>query len=142
MLAGHNPHPRANCAAVGLGTDASHLDPIVSGAAIVAEQGRGLIHVDDYRVHVPIIIKVTECRPTAAVQLVNRRSSLGSDIGKSAIAQILVYELALPECHMEFTGVYFWEHMPIGHENVRPSVIIEVKQADAPPQISCVGSHS
>ena len=45
MLAGHNADARANGGAIARGADQFYFDPILFVAAVVAKQGRQVVHI-------------------------------------------------------------------------------------------------
>src|SRR6266550_3288734 len=98
MLAGNHAHASANGAAIGLGTDALDLQPVVPGAAIIAEQRGRFVHVNHCDVHVSVVVEVAERSTPAAVRLSDARSGARGDISKASVAEVLVDSLCLLEC--------------------------------------------
>src|SRR3982074_2885167 len=87
MLAGNHSHASANGAAIGLGTDALDLQPVVLRAAVIAEQRGRLIHVDHCDVHIAVVVEIAEGSPAAAVRLSHARSGAGGNIHKAPVAE-------------------------------------------------------
>src|SRR5438477_7993536 len=69
MPSGDDSHPCTNGAAIGLGTNAFDLQPVVFRATIIAKERRRLVHINDGDVHVAVVVEVPEGGPTAAVRL-------------------------------------------------------------------------
>src|SRR6266700_407130 len=100
MLAGNHSHECAKGAAIGLGTEALDLQPIVFRVAIIAKQRGRLIHINHGHINVSVVVKVAEGRPAAAVRLSYTRSGARCNIFKASVAQVLVYILCLLESDM------------------------------------------
>src|ERR1700676_434939 len=80
MLARDHSHASANGAAIGRGTDALDLQPVVPRAAIIAQQRGSLVHVNHCDVHISVVVEVAECSPSAAVRLSYSGSNAGPGV--------------------------------------------------------------
>ena len=65
MVAGNHAHARADGGAIALRSDQLDLDPVLLVAAIVAQQRRQIVHVQDQDVDVAIVVVVAESRAAA-----------------------------------------------------------------------------
>ena len=58
MRAGYDTHARSDGGTIALRSDQFNLDPVLLVAAVVAEQGRDVTHVQDEHIHIAIVVKV------------------------------------------------------------------------------------
>src|SRR5438552_12811212 len=109
MPSGDDSHPCTNGAAIGLGTNAFDLQPVVFRATIIAKERRRLVHINDGDVHVAVVVEVPEGGPTAAVRLSYSQPGARGNIYKAASPEVLVNNLSLLEGNVYPPGVYFGE---------------------------------
>ena len=74
VIASDDAHPRADGGAIALRSNQFDLDPVLLVAAIVAQQGRDVIHVQDQCVDVAIVVEVAESGAAAGKALVDART--------------------------------------------------------------------
>src|SRR5882762_4903262 len=96
---------RANGAAVGFCAYALDFEPVVFGAAIVAEERGRPVHVDDGDVDVSVVVEIAERGASAAVRLNEGGPACGADVDETPLAKILVQNLSLLEGDVKSAGV-------------------------------------
>src|SRR3954469_18585779 len=138
MLSRDDPHAGADCASVRLRANTFHLQPVVFRRAVISQQRRRFVHIDDDYVDVAIIIEVPESRTAAGARLRDDGASLGGDVGKASVPQISVENLPLLKREVELPAIDFGENVAVRHKYVRPPIVIEVEEANSPSQIPCV----
>ena len=69
MVAGDHAHPGADSGAIALGADQLDLDPVLPVAAVVAQQRRQVVHIQNQHVDVAIVVVVAEGRAAAGEAL-------------------------------------------------------------------------
>src|SRR6266849_4887302 len=141
MLTCNHAHASANRASIRLGANALDLEPVILCVAIIAKKRRRLVHVNNDNVDVPIVVEVAECRSSARARFSYRQAGVGSDINKAPVAEILVHNLSLFKSEVQLLGVYLGEDVAVGHENVRPAVIVEIEEAYTPSQVFRIPAH-
>ena len=77
MFAGDHAHAGADRGAIALGADQFDLDPVLLVAAVVAQQGRQVVHVQNQRVDVAIVVVVAEGGAAAGELFADAGSHLG-----------------------------------------------------------------
>ncbi len=86
---------RSDGTAIGARADAPHLDPMVSGLAIVAQKRRWLIHIVHQDVHVAIVVKIAERATSAGMDLGQAGPGAGRYILKMPVAEVSEQEFRL-----------------------------------------------
>src|SRR5882762_5542242 len=132
VFGGDYTDPRADGAAVGFCAYALDFEPVVFGAAIVAEERGRLVHVDDGDVDVSVVVEIAEGGASAAVGLSDGGPARSADVDETPLAEILVQDFPLFEGDVEPAGVDFGEDVAIGHEDVGPAIVIEVEETYSP----------
>src|SRR3954463_5145499 len=138
MLSRHDPHAPADGASIRFRANTFHLQPVIFRGAVISQQRRRFVHIDDDYVDVAIIIEVPESRTAAGARLGNDGASLGGDVGEASIPQVSVENPPLLKRKVELPGIDFGEYVAVRHKYVRPPIVIEVEQANSPSQIPCV----
>ena len=127
MFAGDYADARADGAAIGFCAYTLDFEPVIFGAAIVAQERRRLVHVDNGDVDVSIVVEIAEGGASAAVGLSHGGPACGADVDETTLAEIFVQDLSLLEGDVEPAGIDLGEDMAVGHEDVGPAVVIEIE---------------
>src|SRR5205814_2371436 len=103
-----------------------HFEPVVFRRAVVAQQRRGFIHIDDDYVDVAVVVEVSESRTAAGARLRYHCARLGSDVGKTSIPEVSIQDLPLLKRKVQLLGVDLRETWPFdinmsGHPSLSKS---------------------
>ena len=90
MVASYDANAGADRGAIALGADQLDLDPVLLVAAVVAQQRRHIVHVQNERVDVAIVVVVAESGAAAGEAFADARSHRRGHVFELAIAQVLV----------------------------------------------------
>ena len=100
-IAGDHADTRPDCAAVGLGADALHQEPVPSITAAIAEQGRQVIEIVDHDVDIAVVVNIAKSTPAADALRHDSRACIGRYVGKFAVRQIPIENAALLVCDVQ-----------------------------------------
>ena len=132
VLAIANQHPRANCAAIALGSFEPNLDPVVSGRRVISQQRRWLILIHHQDVDIAVVVEIPECATTAAVMGCESGARFIANLCKSSVPQIAKEDWLAARGKTAEHTLEFGIDVPRNVENVWPAVIVEIENAIAP----------
>ena len=116
-LPGVDAHSRADAIAIALAPNQPKRDPVIRWRRVVAQQRRTIVHVDDERVDVAIVVVVAERGAAARLLLQQPAANLGACVPE---AGALVHEhlLALLIARAESMFVDLGIDVPVRDEDV------------------------
>src|SRR6267378_1337922 len=135
-------HTGADRVAIRFGTDERQRRPVMGGRAGHTEQIRQIVHVRDRHVHVTVVVEVGERRAASRLWRRHRLAEAFADIRETAVAEIPIDHLPLLVAGLGFELNYLRIHVPVGEEQVEPSVVVEIDPAGAPSEPSRVDADS
>ncbi len=140
VTTGTHGDPRANRGAIGLRASELQRDPASVFAVVLQQTGcvMAIVHKNFYR---SIIVKVRSGHAVAVEGRGDAWTSIKGDIFELPVALVPVKYFALPEGGVEAVRIYLGIDVAIGHEQVRPAVVINVDKQCAPTQKLCVNTH-
>ena len=139
---GDHAHTRSDSGAIAFRPNQFQLDPILQIAAVVAQQGRDVIHIQNQRIDVPVIVIISESRAPTGESLADSGPHFCGNILELAFAQILVYEARILECLTDVVAVNFGIDVPVDLHNIRPTVIVVIQKSAAPRHVLVVDPHA
>src|SRR5579885_1403246 len=142
MRAGYNAHARANRRSIALRSNQLDLDPVLRIAPVIAEQRRNVIHVQNKRVNVAVIVVVTERRAAARKALGDARSHLRGNVLELYLAQIPVNEARIRKGLPDIVPSYFRVNVPVHLHDVGPAVVVVIEKGTAPRDILVIDADS
>ena len=89
MFSSDNSHPRSNGCSIALGAHELDLDPVLLVAPVIAQERWQIVHIQNQRIHVAVIVVVSESRPAARKMFRDAGPHLRRNILKMSIAEIL-----------------------------------------------------
>ena len=114
---------------------------------LVYQQTGRFIHVADHRRHLAIVPEIPHSEPARRSVRDDAGASIGGDVGKRAVAKIVVENARLFVVAAKMLLVDLGIDVPIHQQQIRPPIVIEVEKHRSPSQIFGVeakpsrGSH-
>ena len=142
MFSRDNPHPRSNGCAITLGAHQLDLDPVLFVAPVIAQERWQIVHIQNQRIHVAIVVIVSEGRASAGKMFGDARPHLCRNIFEASIAKILVDQTWIFESLIEMVIIDLRVNMPIYLKYVLPSIIVIVNKPASPRDIAIVDSNT
>src|SRR5580704_19789407 len=113
MRAGHDANARADRGAIARCADELDLDPILLVAAVIAQQRRRIIHIQNQHVDVAVVVVIAE-RGTATRKLLrNSRTHLRRNVLESSVAETAIHETWILELLSGVVPLYFRIHVAV-----------------------------
>src|SRR5438876_7173600 len=138
MFSRDNPHPGSDGCAITLGAHKLNLDPVLLIASVIAQERWQIVHIQNQRIHVAVIVVVTESRAAARKMFGNARSHLRRNILEASIAEILVDQARILEGLIEMVVVNLRVNVSIHLKDVLPAIIVIVTKRASPCDIAAV----
>ena len=85
MISREHAHPRSNRRAIAFGPDELELDPVLLVATVIAQKRRHIIHIQNQRIDIAVIVVIAKRRAAAGETLADTRSHLRGDILETAL---------------------------------------------------------
>src|SRR5260370_34512864 len=127
-------NPRSDARAIRFHADSFHFQPVRLRGLIAAKKLWYVVDTVDKHINVPVIVEVAERAAAARRFLQNPRSAIHGDIGEFAVSQVPIQHLALTVSRFGVRITHFWKYMAVADEEIEPAVVIEINEADTPPQ--------
>src|SRR5258708_39073952 len=102
--------------------------------ALVAQQAWRLVHVDDNNFRMPIAIEVAHSQSTRRAQCCEGWPGLRRQILKTSVTAIPIEKRFLTVGLTQFGSVHFRINIPVGYDDVFPTVLVNVHKRPAPPE--------
>src|SRR5208337_1168414 len=138
-ITGQNPGP--DRAPIGLHALKFHLKPILLPLDVIAQQGRGLVHVYDEDVDVTIIIEIPERTSPAAVRRSNAGAGSFDQFLEGVIAEIPKHHARCPVRILRECSFDFWVNVSGDDKDIRISIIVKVHDSRTPAHIACLHAN-
>jgi hypothetical protein len=123
--------PGAYGVAVAPATRQLELYP-VTGHATVEQERRLIVQVVDHDIHAPIAVNVCEGRSTGDLQYPVQ--SPFAHFAEAPVSQILEELIALPVCLSETLAFNLGIDVPVGDEDIKHAIVIEIDKSRTPFQ--------
>src|SRR5579863_5418431 len=114
-------------------------DPMVFGTALGAQDHRLAFKIFNHNVNSPIIEQVAEGHAPADLGNLNGRTRKFADVLKRSIALVQKQEFGLEIFYASMDARYLRVHVAVGHKEIEPAIVVEVKEAIAPAHVRCGG---
>src|SRR5947208_3613929 len=135
MTSHDDRHLGSNAITVGLDSDSSNGQRIVPSATSVEEEGGRIILIVYHDVHLAIIVEVADGHAAAGPHQLQSGPDAARKIFKGAVPVVLIEQTSFPVRRVEPVFLELRVHVPVGHENVLPAVVVKVNEPAAPAEI-------
>ena len=132
--AGYASDARADAAAVGLGADGPHFNPVVGEFGVATKKLREVVYRVDDNVDVAVVVEVAEGAAAACGRIGDSRTNLERNIREVAVAEVAIEQLALTVSGFGFQLLDFGIDVAVADQNVGPAVVVVIEEAAAPAQ--------
>src|ERR1700691_6179804 len=125
-------HACANGATIRFCSNQLDLKPVIIPAQIVAQKRRRFTKIDYQDIEVAVVVEITKRATTAAVGSGNARSAFFNEFLKVTVPKIAKDN---PRCLVRILrkrALNLRVHAARGHEQVGPSIIVEINDPSAP----------
>src|SRR5262249_47514176 len=126
--------PRADTGTIGLYADRPYLDPVILEGALAAQELRNIVGAVHQNIQQAVIIEITDGAPASCNLFQHPGPGVGRYVRKPSISEILVHNLALTVARLDLGLGNFRINMTVGHEDVGPSIVVEVQKAHTPTE--------
>src|SRR5260370_42394653 len=142
MFSRDNSDSCSNGRSIALGADEFYLDPVLLVASVIAQKRWQIVHIETQRIHVSVIVVISERRPAARKLFGNAGPHLRRNILEVSIAEILVYQPRILEGLIEVIVVNLRINVSIHLKDVLPAIIVIVNKPASPCDIALVDSNT
>src|ERR1017187_2790978 len=142
MIAHNRAHTGANCGAIAFGSDQFEFDPVLLVTAIVTQERRQIVHIQDQSIDIAIVIVVAKGSATARKMLVDARAHRGGDDFELPVPQIPVNESRILESLANLVAADLWIDVPVDLDDVLPAIVVKVDKSAAPRDVLEIDSYS
>src|SRR5258708_2603133 len=142
MFSSDNSLPRSNGCAITLRAHKLDLDPVLFVASVIAQERWQIVHIQNQRIHVAVIVVISESRAAARKMFGNAGPHLRRNILEASIAEILVDQARVLEGLIEMVVVNLRVNVSIHLKDVLPAIIVIVNKRASPCDIAVVDSNT
>src|ERR1035437_4352869 len=135
MLAGHYLDARADGRAVAMGAEQFDVDPIVFVAAVISQQRRVIVHVQDQYVHVTIVVKVAKGAAAAGIYRSYPRAQILGNVLELRVSQIAIDESWRNKMPAHVVLINLGINLAGDVEDIGPAVVVVIRKSRAPANI-------
>src|SRR6266567_2997201 len=125
--------PRANRVTIGPGASELQRNP-VPVLAIVLQQTGWVMAIVHQNLYAAIIVEIRGSHTVAIERGGDARASIEGDVFELLVVLVPVKYFAFAESTVEAVRINFGIDVPIGHEQIRPAVVVDVDEERTPTQ--------
>src|ERR1700722_2484314 len=125
----------ANAAAVRLGADGSHLDPVISRLQVATQKLGKIIDGIYHDIQITVVVEVSEGTTSRVYRCRNTGAGLKGNVFEMQVAQIAIKQLALGVAGFGLELLNFGIDVAVADQDVGPAAVVHVEKSAPPSQI-------
>ena len=125
--------PGADRAAIGARPGQRDGDGVLPGTHVL-EQSRAIVHIDDQDLRTSVTIEVAGRQAARRAGRREARTGGCGHVGKASIPEIAIEQGLLAIGFADRRAVDFGIHVPVGENQVGPSILVDIEEGDTPTE--------